>query len=124
MVYAWFPYSSGGTFVMSQDQSFADLMARLRVGEPDAATEVFNHFAGRLVELARSRIDERLRRKVDSEYVIQSVFCSFFTQQAQGKFNAKSWPELWSLLVVMTIRKCGGRLDYFFAARRDVRQEV
>src|SRR5438132_613770 len=109
---------------MSQDQSFADLMARLRAREADAATEIFNHFAGRLVALARSRMDERLRRKVDPEDVIQSVFRSFFTRQAQGEFDAQSWPELWSLLVVMTIRKCGGRLDYFFAARRDVRQEV
>src|SRR5262249_54383964 len=52
------------------------------------------------------------------------VFRSFFTRQSQGKFNANSWPELWSLLVLMTIRKCRGRADYFFGARRDVRQEV
>jgi DNA-directed RNA polymerase specialized sigma24 family protein len=109
---------------MSQDDSFADLMARLRVRDADAATAVFNHFAGRLVELARQRMDERLRRKVDPEDVIQSVFRSFFARQARGEFDVGSWPELWSLLVVITVRKCGGSLDYFFAGRRDVRQEV
>src|SRR5437016_3943113 len=108
---------------MSQDQSFADLMNRLRAREAGAATEIFNEFAGRLVKLARRRIDEHLRRKVDPEDVVQSVFRSFFTRQAKGEFDLTSWPELWSLLVVMTVRKCGGRLDYFFAARRDVRQE-
>jgi RNA polymerase sigma-70 factor (ECF subfamily) len=109
---------------MSEDQSFRDLMAGLRTGAQGAATEIFNRFAGRLVGLARRRIDERLRRKLDPEDVIQSVFRSFFTRQAEGQFDLESWPDLWSLLVVMTIRKCGGRIDYFFAACRDVRQEV
>ena len=38
---------------MSQNRSFDDLMAQLRLGDENAATELFNRFTGRLIGLAR-----------------------------------------------------------------------
>ena len=108
---------------MAKSQSFADHMARLKTGDEEAAASIFNRFATRLVGLTRKRVAEHLRRKEDPEDIVQSVFRSFLTREAAGQFDLKSWPELWSLLVVMTIRKCNCRFDYFFAARRDIRRE-
>jgi RNA polymerase sigma-70 factor (ECF subfamily) len=61
---------------------------------------------------------------MDPEDVLQSVFRSFFVRQAEGQFNLGDWDDLWSLLVRITVRKCGRRVAAFCAERRDVRREV
>lgn len=110
---------------MPENYSFEDLMARLRSGDNDAATQIFNRFAKRLIELARRRLDPQIRRKLDPEDVLQSVFRSFFVHQAAGELTGiENWDNLWSLLVFITIRKCGRRIAYFHSAGRDVRREM
>jgi RNA polymerase sigma-70 factor (ECF subfamily) len=110
---------------MSEDGSFDNLMARLRAGDNDAATQVFNRFANRLIELARRRLAPQIRQKLDPEDVLQSVFRSFFAHQAAGQVkDLGNWDNLWSWLVVITLRKCGKRKDYFFSASRDVHREI
>src|SRR5262245_63728460 len=100
-------------------------MARLRSGQDEAAAQVFDRFAGHLVALARHRLEARVRQKVDPEDVLQSVFRSFFTRYPSGQLGGfDSWDNLWAMLAVITLRKCGRWRDYFHAARRDVRREV
>ena len=108
----------------SPDRSFDDVMARLRAGNQEAATEIFNRFAYRLIALARSRLDSRTRAKLDPEDVIQSVYKSFFVRFAEGQFDLQTWDSLWSLLTVITLRKCGHHTEYFHAACRDVGREA
>jgi RNA polymerase sigma-70 factor, ECF subfamily len=109
---------------MADDPGFDDLMARLKAGDEAAAAEVFNRFAHRLIGLARSRLDPLVRRKADPEDVLQSVFRSFFLRQAAGQLDLSGWDSLWGLLTVLTVRKCGRRVEHFRAARRDVRRET
>jgi RNA polymerase sigma-70 factor (ECF subfamily) len=99
-------------------------MARLRAGDEAAATRVFDRFAQRLIALARSRLDARLRQKVDPEDVLQSVYNSFFQRQARGQLDPKDWESLWSLLTVITVRKCSRWRDHFRTQGRDVAAEV
>jgi RNA polymerase sigma-70 factor (ECF subfamily) len=108
---------------MADDASFADVMARLRAGDQAAAATVFHRFARRLVELARARLDARIRQKVDPEDVAMSVYKSFFLRYAEGQFDLANWDSLWGLLTTITLRKCGHRVEYFRAACRDVRRE-
>ena len=49
---------------MSEENSFHDLLSRLDQGQGDAQTEVFLRFAERLVRLARSRLDDRIRKSL------------------------------------------------------------
>lgn len=109
---------------MSDNDSFDDLMTRLHAGEQTAAREIFDRFARRLIGLARSRLDERLRQKVDPEDMMQSAFKSFFRVHAGGKLDLANWDSLWAILTVITLRKCGHRVEYFRAACRDVGREV
>jgi RNA polymerase sigma-70 factor, ECF subfamily len=109
---------------MAESDSFEDLMTRLKTGDQGAATEIFDRFARRLIGLARSRLDDRLRQKVDPEDVMQSVFKSFFRVQSDGKVDLAGWESLWALLTVITLRKCGHRVEYFHAACRNVSREV
>ena len=109
---------------MTEDRSFAAVMHRLRAGDEAAAADVFHRFAGRLIALARTHLDSRLRQKVDPEDVLQSVYKSFFLRHAQGQLNPRDWDSLWSLLTVITVRKCGRWRERFHASRRNVCAEV
>ncbi|HEV3204350.1 MAG TPA: sigma-70 family RNA polymerase sigma factor [Gemmataceae bacterium] len=109
---------------MSQDPCFDELMARLRKGDQDAATEIFNRFTRQLITLARSRLDQLLRQKLDPEDVLQSVYRSFFDRHAQGQYDFQNWDTLWGILTLITIRKCGHRLEYYRAACRDIQREI
>ena len=109
---------------MSPEPAFDALMERLRRGERQAAEEIFHRFARRLIGLARSRLEPAIRQKVDPEDVMASVFKSFFLRHAGGQFELDDWDGLWSLLTVITLRKCGHKVEHFRAARRDVKREV
>jgi RNA polymerase sigma-70 factor (ECF subfamily) len=109
---------------MTDERTFEEVMARLRAGDEAAATELFQRFAHRLMALARRRLDPLVRRKADPEDVLQSVFRSFFLRHAQGKWDLGGWDGLWGLLTVLTVRKCGRRVGFYRAARRDIRREV
>jgi RNA polymerase sigma-70 factor (ECF subfamily) len=109
---------------MSSDPSFADMLARCRLGEEDANRVLFERVAHRLIGLARNHLRGQIRQKVDPEDVVQSVFKSFFGDLRDGEFELKTWDNLWSLLVVITLRKCGRRVKHFLGPWHDVRREV
>jgi RNA polymerase sigma-70 factor (ECF subfamily) len=109
---------------MSNSESFDGVLERLRAGDDDAAAEIFSRYANRLILLARSRLQGPIRQKVDPEDVTQSVFRSFFVRQAEGQFQLDDWDSLWSLLVRITLRKCGKRTRQLYAGIRDARRET
>src|SRR5262245_21175403 len=109
---------------MAENESFPELMDRLRSGEDEAAREVFARFAARLVGLARRHLDGRLAVKVDPEDVVQSAYKSFFVRQREGSLEVGSWDGLWGLLTLITLRKCADRAEHYRAAKRDVGREV
>ena len=82
---------------MSSSPEFRSVDASLRNGDEAASAEVFERFTGRLIALARSRLDQRLQGKVEPEDVLQSVSRSFFVRQRDGKFSLDGWDSLWSL---------------------------
>ncbi len=110
--------------LMGGETTFDDLMARLNDGDDEAAAEIFNRFVRRLIFLARSRLNAQVRQKEDPEDVVQSVFRSFFTRQVEGQFEIGNWESLWAMLAVITLRKCGNRIEYFQAAKRNVQRNV
>ena len=83
---------------MSPDESFDALMARLRARDEAAASLVWDRYVRQLISLARSHLNTLVRRKVDPDEVVQSVFRSFFLRQAAGQFDLTGWDGLWGLL--------------------------
>ena len=63
---------------MVDDESI-ELLDRVRQGDEQAATELFDRYVERLIRLAQSRLSAKLRRRVDAEDVVQSVYRSFFS---------------------------------------------
>ena len=109
---------------MAEESSFDELLERLRKGEEDAARQIFEQYAKRLVGLARVHLDSSVRRKVDPEDVAQSVFKSFFVRIREGQFDLENRDSLWNLLVVITLRKCGHKVRDLHRQRHDIRKEV
>ncbi len=109
--------------MMPEGASFDELISRLRRGDNDAATEVVQRFAQRLIYRARFQLDQQLHSKVDPEDVIQSVFRSFFLRHADGQFELANERSLWALLVTLTLRKCGRWNERFRSAKRNTKRE-
>jgi RNA polymerase sigma-70 factor, ECF subfamily len=109
---------------MGPHDSFPEVEGKLREGDQDAATKVFRLFATKLIGLARTKLDIRIRRKEDPDDVVQSVFRSFFTRHRDGEYDLATWDSLWSLLTVITVRKCQSRAKHYGTKRRDVKREV
>jgi RNA polymerase sigma-70 factor (ECF subfamily) len=108
---------------MPDDLAPGDWLLRLRLGD-EAAAEVFRRFTQRLIALARVHLSSAIGSKEDPEDVVQSVYRSFFRRHRTGAFHFDSWQGLWAVLAVITVRKCGNRIHYFHAARRDLRREI
>jgi len=100
------------------------LVARWRAGDQDAAKELFDRYASRLVALARRQISQRLASRVDPEDVVQSVFRSFFGRVKAGKFRIEEQDDLGKLLVRITVHKTLRKVEYHRAAKRDPRLEA
>jgi len=78
---------------------------RMKGGDEEAARELFNRYLSRLVALARSRLSEKLERKVDADDVVQSAFRSFFVRARDGQYAIERAGDLWSLLATITRHK-------------------
>lgn len=96
----------------SSEHSFADVMGRLQKGDQAAAFAVFQRFARALVLRARQQLGARLAARVDAEDVVQSAYRSFIQRHTEGQFHLENWQSLWSLLVVITLRKCANTRKY------------
>jgi RNA polymerase sigma factor (sigma-70 family) len=102
----------------------AELVVRLRDGDPRAAEEVFARYAQRLILLAEQHLSRKLAARLDGADVVQSVFRTFFRRSAAGEFRIDSSAELWRLLVQITLRKARAYGRQHTAGLRDVSAEA
>jgi DNA-directed RNA polymerase specialized sigma24 family protein len=65
-----------------------------------------------------------MRRKIDPEDVVQSVFRGFFQGQAADQYRIPDWERLWGLLAAITIHKCEHVVEHFQAGCRNVWAEA
>lgn len=103
---------------------FSQLAERLCAGDPAVEALIVGRFTVQLVALARRQLADRIRQKTSPEDAVQSAFKSFFKRLRRGQFDLGSWDGLWSLLALITLRKCAARRAHFLSARRDVRRET
>jgi RNA polymerase sigma-70 factor (ECF subfamily) len=111
---------------MDQHDAFPGVFEGLRAGDGEAAVRVHSRFVRRLVNLAHRRCQAWVRAKPDRdcEDLVQSAFKSFFVRCGDGQFDLDSWDEAWRLLAIITLRKCGMRVEYLRALRRDSNREI
>ena len=69
---------------MSDAQAeFAQLMQRVRAGDPRAAQEVFDRYSEPIRRVVRRYLHQRLRAQYDSIDILQTVWASFSRRHAQ-----------------------------------------
>jgi RNA polymerase sigma-70 factor (ECF subfamily) len=90
----------------------------------EPGSQLFDQFTRRLVGLARKHLDTRLQHKIEPEDVVQSVYKSFFLRYGEGLLQSENLDGLWSLLTVITLRKCADRVRYHQAQRRNIAREA
>jgi DNA-directed RNA polymerase specialized sigma24 family protein len=91
---------------MSSPQSVTCWIERLKVGDHEAAQELWQRYFEQLVGLARQRLQGVPRRAADEEDVALSAFDSFCRAAGRGRFpRLFDRDDLWQLLVLLTARK-------------------
>jgi RNA polymerase sigma factor (sigma-70 family) len=108
---------------MSQVQSFADFLRRIRRGDEQAAIELVGRYEPLIRREVRLGIsDSRLNRAFDSIDVCQSVLASFFMRVAAGQYELDSSEQLVQLLLTMARNKLASLARREHRLKRDARR--
>lgn len=109
---------------MSEDNSFRDLLRRVRERDEQAAAELVRRYEPAIRLAVRVRLtDPRLRRLIDSMDICQSVLANFFVRVASGQFELERSEQLVKLLVTMARNHLVNKALAHRAARRDHRRQ-
>lgn len=104
---------------------FAELLARVRSGDPAAAEELVRRYEPMIRLEVRMRLrDPRLRRLFDSLDVCQSVLGSFFVRAAAGQYDLQRPEHVAALLAVMARNKLAAEARRHTRGVRDVRKQA
>jgi RNA polymerase sigma-70 factor (ECF subfamily) len=98
------------------------LIHRFRMGDEDAALQLYYRYADRLLRLAAQNTPAELTPRFDPEDIVQSVFRTFFRRAAKGSYEAPEGDELWKLLLVMALNKVRARGAFHRSGKRDIRK--
>ena len=103
-------------------ETSVELLNRWKAGDETAATLMFERYLSRLCALARSRLSQKMRRRVEPEDIVQSVYRSFF-RKAGSHFALEKEGDLWRLLAAITINKVRGQVEFHSAKKRGINVE-
>jgi RNA polymerase sigma-70 factor (ECF subfamily) len=105
-------------------EEFVRLMERVRTGNEDAAREVFERYGPRVRMVVRYHLEQRLRRRYDSDDCAQSVWASFF-HCPRERYTFRTPEELVNFLATLARNKVLDRArENNQAQRRAVGQET
>ena len=94
--------------------------AGFAVDKQDAAAAIFQRYALRLHRLAETRLGPGLRRRLDGDDIVQTVFRTFFRRARCGQYDVPDGDELWKLLLVIALNKIRISAARHRSAKRDV----
>jgi RNA polymerase sigma-70 factor (ECF subfamily) len=108
---------------MSERDTFADFIRRIRAGDEQAAAEMVRRYEPLIRrEVRLSLEDRRLCRLFDSMDICQSVLKSFFFRTAAGQYDLDTPEQLQRLLVTMARNKLASVARGQHRRRRDQRR--
>lgn len=101
----------------------AELLARWRAGDPQAADELFGRYTARLIALARRRLSAKLARRLDPEDVVQSAYRGFCAAARADGVVLRRSGDLWRLLASITLHKLQHQVRRHQADKRSIERE-
>ena len=108
---------------MSDFSPDEQLISAYRGGDEEAATELFERYYPRLIELLRRQMGWRLKQVEGSVDVAQSVLRSFFHQLRDKQVQIGPDDDLWPLLVTVALNKIRNRGKFWSRQRRDLQRQ-
>jgi RNA polymerase sigma-70 factor (ECF subfamily) len=91
---------------MPEELAFDQLLGRVRAGDEAAAAELVRRYEPAVRRVVQLRLaHSRLRRRLDSVDVCQSVLTSFFVRAALGQYELGTPEQLLKLLTAMARNK-------------------
>ena len=94
-------------------------LLHLAEGNDGVAQEIWNDYFGKLVRLARRKLEGIPGRDRDEEDIALSAMKSFYKGMTHRKFdNLHNRDDLWKLLVTITARKVTARRRSYLAQKR------
>jgi DNA-directed RNA polymerase specialized sigma24 family protein len=107
----------------SVTQLVADLRSDDAAVSNRAAQLIWDRYFGRLLELARNHLDRQIRRRVDEEDVLQSMYKSFCLRRQRGEFDLANRDALWGLLAKITLNKTRNAAKHELRGKRNINLE-
>ena len=101
-----------------------ELLQLYQSGQSEAATALFDRYIARLLSLVRSRIGQKLKRRIDAEDVVQSAYRSFFVHAKEERYQLEKAGDLWRLLATITLNKLRSQVEKQTAAKRSIDHEA
>ena len=100
-------------------ENISQWLLHLAEGNTETAENIWNDYFGKLVKLARRKLDGLPSRDFDEEDVALSAMHSFYQGIAKKKFDhLHNRDDLWKLLVTITARKVTAKRRAHFAQKR------
>lgn len=93
-------------------------------GHEDAAVELYQRYARRLMGLVNKRCPRQLGSSADTDDLVQSVFRRFFQGARAGQFQIPEGDDLWGLLLVIALNRLRSERKFCRAAKRDARKTI
>ena len=107
------------------NDEFAELIARIRQGDQQAAEDLVRRFEPEVRRFVRYRLTSpSVRRFVDSLDICQSVLTRFFVSLSAGDFAVADSQQLKALLLTMARNRVFDAVSAEHAGRRDARRNV
>ncbi len=100
------------------------LVERWRLGDQDAATQLYERYQHRLLLLVSGHLNERLQRRMDANELVQSIMKSAFRVTSQKDIGCQDESGFWKWLVTVALNKTFKRIDRETAEKRDPKREV
>jgi RNA polymerase sigma factor (sigma-70 family) len=108
---------------MTDERSFRKLVAGVQAGDQEAANLLVERYWPQVLRIIRVRLrDRRLRQRLDSIDICQSVFSNLFCQLASGEFQPDSPEKLLRFLAETARNRFVDQVRRHRAARRDIRR--
>ncbi len=91
---------------MSDDPDhWQHLIKGLRAGENSSVREFCDRYGGIMRPVADKHLSPKVKRRVEADDVVQSVFRTFFRRAKVGQFQLPDSDSLWRLLCAITLTK-------------------
>jgi RNA polymerase sigma-70 factor (ECF subfamily) len=109
---------------LSQAKPDQDLISAYRDGDETAASELFERYYVRLLDLIRRQLGWKVRELEGTTDVAQSVLRSFFDQLRHSQIKLTADDSLWPLLTTIALNKMRNRGKFWQREKRDAGRQV